>query len=82
MLIAGQGKGPQLRMSNIGGLLDNFDLDTTAMTLSAALGFMALHEDFQEEMYEEVMSIMPTEGEFVSPTERTWTQHPPDNITS
>ena len=78
MLIAGHGKGSQLRISNA----DNFDLDTMATTLSAALGFMALHEDFQEEMYEEVMGIMPTEGEFVSPTERTWTQHPPDNISS
>ena len=67
ILIAGHGKGSQLRISNA----NNFDLDITATTLSAALVFMALDEDFQEEMYEEVMGIMPTEDEFVGPTERT-----------
>ena len=40
--------------------------DTTAMTLNAALGYMGLHEDFQEEMYQEVMDVMPTEEDFVS----------------
>ena len=40
--------------------------DTTAMTLNAALGYMGLHEDFQEEMYQEIMAVMPTEEDFVS----------------
>ena len=36
------------------------------MTLNAVLGFMALNQDFQDEMHEEVMSAMPTEADFVS----------------
>ena len=41
-------------------------LETTAMTLNAALGFMALHPQYQEEMYEEVKTIMPNAADFVS----------------
>ncbi|KAI0323885.1 cytochrome P450 [Cubamyces sp. BRFM 1775] len=38
--------------------------DTMALTLNAAMGFMALHPEFQEEMYCEVMEAMPTEAYF------------------
>ena len=41
-------------------------VETTAMTLNAVLGFMALNQDFQDEMHEEVMGVMPTEADFVS----------------
>ena len=44
----------------------HYRTDTTAMTLNAALGYMGLNEDFQQEMYQEVMSVMPTEEDFVS----------------
>ena len=35
------------------------------MTLNATLGFMAIHPEFQDEMYEEVMSVMPTVSDSV-----------------
>ncbi|KAI0656081.1 cytochrome P450 [Cubamyces menziesii] len=38
--------------------------ETTALTLNAALGLMALHPDFQEEMHHEAMTVMPTEADF------------------
>ncbi|KAH9910899.1 cytochrome P450 [Epithele typhae] len=34
--------------------------ETLAFTLNATLGYMALYPEFQEEMYQEVMSAMPT----------------------
>ena len=43
--------------------------ETTALTLNAALGLMALHPDFQDEMHHEVMTVMPTEADFVSSVE-------------
>ena len=36
------------------------------MTLNATLGYLGLHEDFQQEVYEEIMSVMPTEADSVS----------------
>ena len=42
-------------------------VDTTARTLDATLGFLALHPEFQEEAYNEVLEVMPTEEEFVCP---------------
>ncbi|KAI0323886.1 cytochrome P450 [Cubamyces sp. BRFM 1775] len=38
--------------------------ETSAFTLNATLGLMALHPEFQEEMHREVMEVMPTEAEF------------------
>ncbi|KAL7277610.1 hypothetical protein ACG7TL_008537 [Trametes sanguinea] len=38
--------------------------DTTAKTIDASLAFLALHEDYQEEMYREIMEVMPTEADF------------------
>ena len=35
--------------------------DTTARTLDATLALLAIHEDFQQELYEEIMAVMPTE---------------------
>jgi len=32
--------------------------DTTAHTLAAALGFLGLHEDIQEEVYEQIISVV------------------------
>ena len=40
--------------------------DTTARTLDAAMGLLGLHQSIQEELYEEVMEVMPTEDDFVS----------------
>jgi len=33
-------------------------VDTTAHTLAAALGFLGLHEDIQEEVYEHIISVV------------------------
>jgi len=33
-------------------------VDTTAHTLAATLGFLALHEDIQEEVYEQITSVV------------------------
>ncbi|KAH9912149.1 cytochrome P450 [Epithele typhae] len=38
--------------------------DTLAMTLNATLGFMGLYHEYQEEMYQEVLAVMPTSAEF------------------
>ena len=32
--------------------------DTTAHTLAAALGFLGLHEEIQEEVYEQIISVV------------------------
>ena len=42
------------------------------MTLNAALGYMALYDEFQEEMHQEVMNVMPTEEDFVRHNEPSW----------
>ena len=33
-------------------------LETTAHTLAATLGFLGLHEDIQEEVYEQIISVI------------------------
>ena len=40
--------------------------DTVAHTLDAAFALLALHQDFQEEVYQELVEVMPTEADFVS----------------
>ncbi|EKM48946.1 uncharacterized protein PHACADRAFT_214578 [Phanerochaete carnosa HHB-10118-sp] len=37
--------------------------DTTSKTLNAATGFLGLYEDFQEEVYREIMKVMPTDAD-------------------
>ena len=41
-------------------------VETTALTLNAAFAFMGLYPDFQEEMYQEIISAMPSEDDCVS----------------
>lgn len=38
--------------------------DTTARTLDASFAFLALYESFQEECYQEIMEVMPTDADF------------------
>nr|BAL05101.1 cytochrome P450 [Phanerodontia chrysosporium] len=38
--------------------------DTVAHTLDAAFALLALHQDFQEEVYQELLEVMPTEADF------------------
>ena len=33
--------------------------------MDAAIGFLGLHEDFQEELYQEITEAMPTDEDFV-----------------
>ena len=51
--------------------LSDTSTDTTAMTLNATLGYLGLHDDFQQEVYEEIMSVMPTEADSVSVVDLT-----------
>jgi hypothetical protein len=40
--------------------------DTTARTLDAAVGLLALYEDIQEEVHDEIQAVISTSGKVVS----------------
>lgn len=46
-------------------MLNMYAPDTTAHALDAALAFLALHESFQDEVYDEILQVMPTDADFV-----------------
>ena len=49
------------------GLHCAFAIDTTAHTLDATVGFLALYPELQEEVFQELMEVMPTEADMVRP---------------
>ena len=65
MLFAGHGQSPT--PIHFTGNIDGFIaiVDTTAHTLDAALGFLALYPEIQDDVYREIISIMPTEADMV-----------------
>jgi hypothetical protein len=47
-------------------VLGNLTIDTTARTLDSTLGFLGLHNDFQEEVFKEIVEVMSTKEDFMS----------------
>ncbi|KAJ7131741.1 cytochrome P450 [Mycena crocata] len=66
LIRASEGEG-NLRMSDVELTGNTFLMlfaghDTTAKALDAAIGFLALHEDIQEEVYQEIKQVMTADG--------------------
>lgn len=63
MLFAGHGK--QCSCFNIRFQSFMYFVETTANTLAATIGMLALYEDVQEEVWEEIQSVAAEDHELV-----------------
>ena len=63
MLFAGHGKQTLPDVNDVNLTLSP---DTTAHTLTATLGLLGLYQDVQEEVYQQIMAVAPTEADMVS----------------